>query len=56
MTPADWGRGIVITDYGYYHLQPPPYGYQWRYIDGNFVLAAVATGIIASILIGALGQ
>lgn len=47
---------MIITDYGYYHLQPPPYGYQWRYIDGNFVLAAVATGIIASVLIGALGQ
>ncbi len=56
LPPGDWSRGMVITNYGYYHLQPPPVGYQWRYIDGNFVLAAVATGIIASVLIGALGQ
>jgi Ni/Co efflux regulator RcnB len=51
--PAYWGRGMVITDYNYYSLTPPPMGYQWRYIDGNFVLAAVATGVIMSILYAA---
>jgi Ni/Co efflux regulator RcnB len=48
-----WRRGMVISDYHRYHLVQPPYGYEWRYIDGNFVLAAVATGLIASILIAA---
>jgi Ni/Co efflux regulator RcnB len=52
----DWRRGMIITDYGYYHLSPPPYGYQWRYVDGQFVLAAMATGLIASIILAATAQ
>ena len=30
----------------------PTYGYEWRRVDDNYVLAAVATGLIASIIIG----
>jgi Ni/Co efflux regulator RcnB len=56
MPQGDWGRGMVISDWGRYHLRRPPYGYEWRYIDGNYVLAAVATGIISSIIIGAMMQ
>ena len=53
--PMDyWRRGVVINDYHRYHLVQPPYGYEWRYVDGNFVLAAVATGLIASIIIAAM--
>ncbi|WP_192456370.1 RcnB family protein [Musicola keenii] len=38
----DWrGRGLYA----------PPSGYRWAYIDGNYVLIAVATGIITSIII-----
>ena len=54
MSQADWGRGMVIADYRTYNLSVPPRGYQWRYIDGNYVLAAVATGIISSVIIGAM--
>ena len=54
MSKTDWGRGMVISDYRSYSLTPPPRGYQWRYIDGNYVLAAVATGIISSVIIGAM--
>jgi Ni/Co efflux regulator RcnB len=45
----DWKRGDHI-DYRQYHLNAPPSGYEWREVDGNFVLAAVATGVIASVI------
>ncbi len=46
----DWDRGRRI-DYYRYHLRRPPYGYEWREVDGRFVLAAVASGLIASIIL-----
>jgi Ni/Co efflux regulator RcnB len=50
MRREDWGRAERI-DYQHYHLRRPPRGYEWREVDGNFVLAAVATGVIASVII-----
>jgi Ni/Co efflux regulator RcnB len=47
----DWNRGQRISDYRRYHLNRPPRGYEWRRVDNNYVLAAAATGIIASILL-----
>lgn len=52
MRQDDWGRGRPV-DYRTYHLHRPPHGYEWREVDGNYVLAAVATGIIASVVIAA---
>ena len=46
---ADWQRGEHV-DYRQYHLRAPPHGYEWRMVDGNYVLAAVATGVIASVV------
>lgn len=46
----DWGRGRHV-DYRAHHLRTPPRGYEWREVDGNFVLAAVATGLIASVIL-----
>jgi Ni/Co efflux regulator RcnB len=46
----DWQRGEVV-DYKTYHLKAPPRGYEWREVDGNYVLAAVATGVIASAIV-----
>jgi Ni/Co efflux regulator RcnB len=46
----DWGRGVHV-DYRAHHLRRPPRGYEWRQVDGNFVLAAAATGLIASIVL-----
>jgi Ni/Co efflux regulator RcnB len=45
----DWNRGQRV-DYRHYHLRQPPHGYEWRQVDGNFVLAAAATGLIASVV------
>jgi Ni/Co efflux regulator RcnB len=45
----DWSRGDKV-DYRHYHLNAPPRGYEWREVDGNFVLAAAATGVIATVI------
>jgi len=45
----DWKRGEHV-DYRERHLRAPPRGYEWRQVDGNYVLAAVATGVIASVV------
>ncbi len=49
MNHNDWNRGERV-DYRRYHLQAPRRGYEWREVDGNFVMAAVATGVIASVI------
>jgi Ni/Co efflux regulator RcnB len=46
----DWNRGADV-DWHTHHLRQPPRGYAWREVDGNYVLAAVATGVIASVII-----
>ena len=45
----DWSRAERV-DYRRYHLRQPPRGYEWRRQNNQFVLAAVATGLIASII------
>jgi Ni/Co efflux regulator RcnB len=52
MRDEDWKRGEHI-DYRERHLRAPPEGYEWREVDGNYVLAAVATGVIASVVVAA---
>jgi Ni/Co efflux regulator RcnB len=49
MRDEDWKRGEHV-DYRASHLRAPPRGYEWRMVDGNYVLAAVATGLIASVV------
>jgi Ni/Co efflux regulator RcnB len=49
MKQDDWNRGQRV-DYRQYHLHAPPRGYEWREVDGNYVMAAVATGVIASVV------
>ena len=46
----DWNRGRRV-DYHTRKLQRPPRGYEWREVDGNYVMAAMATGLIASIIL-----
>lgn len=49
LAQSDWNRGDRI-DYRQYHLAAPRRGYEWRRVDGNYVMAAVATGLIASLI------
>ena len=46
----DW-NGAQRIDYRERHLRRPPYGYEWREYNGRYILAAVATGAIMSIII-----
>jgi Ni/Co efflux regulator RcnB len=50
MGQNDWNNAQPV-DYRAHHLRAPPRGYEWRQSNGQYVLAAVATGIIASIVL-----
>ena len=58
----DWRRGAripseyrnrqyVVNDWRGRHLSAPPRGYHWVQVNGDYVLAAVATGIILDTLL-----
>ncbi len=44
-------RGYYVQDPYYYGLRPAPRGYRWVYLNGNFVLMALATGLIADVIL-----
>lgn len=51
-----WERGhrydgpvYVVRDYGHYRLRPPPRGYHWVRNNSDYLLVAVATGVILDI-------
>lgn len=43
-------RGYIVRDYGRYGLRPPPRGYYWYNVNGDYLLAAMATGLIFDII------
>lgn len=43
-------RSYYVQDPYYYGLNAPPRGHRWVYADGNFVLMALASGLIASVV------
>lgn len=43
-------RGYVIHDYGRYRLRPPPRGYAWYRVGDDYLLAAIASGLIFDII------
>lgn len=56
---AQWRRGAALPayyrsypvyDYGRYRLRQPPRGYAWYRTGNDYVLAAIATGIIFEII------
>jgi Ni/Co efflux regulator RcnB len=52
LPPDYWQHGERV-DYRQHRLPPPRRGYEWREVDGNYVMAAVATGLIASVIASA---
>ncbi|WP_251975916.1 RcnB family protein [Salinicola avicenniae] len=46
------GEGHWVQDWRGHDLPEPPHGHRWLEIDGDYVLAAVATGVITSIILG----
>lgn len=45
------GNGYYVSDYRRYGLRQPPRGYRWQKVDNQYLLTAVATGLIASVII-----
>jgi Ni/Co efflux regulator RcnB len=49
--PAEYrDRNYEVDDWREHGLSAPPRGYHWVGVNGDYVLAAVATGVIASVL------
>jgi hypothetical protein len=48
-------RNYVVYDYGRYRLRPPPRGYHWVRHGDDYLLAAIATGLIAQVIFGSNG-
>ena len=50
---GDRGQRYVIVDWrDHRDLYAPPVGMRWNYIDGRYILATIATGIIYNIIYG----
>lgn len=50
---GDRGQRYVIADWHSHDgLYAPPVGMRWTYIDGRYILATIATGIIYNIIYG----
>ena len=51
--PAEYrGRQYVVEDWRGHSLSAPPRGYHWVQVGGDYVLIAIATGIIFQLLLG----
>ena len=50
------GNRYVVRDWQHYHLRQPPYGYEWVQDGDQFVLIAIATGIITDVILNAMNQ
>jgi len=51
--PASYrDKRYEVTDWKAHNLRQPPNGYHWVQVNGDYVLAAVATGVIADLLLG----
>jgi Ni/Co efflux regulator RcnB len=51
LPPQYRGRGYVVDDWRGHRLSAPPRGYHWVQTGGDYVLAAIATGVILNILL-----
>jgi len=47
---AYYAPRYVVYDYGRYGLYRPPYGHHWVRVDGDVVLAAIATGVVMQVV------
>ncbi len=50
--PPEWhNRQYVVDDWREHHLSAPPRGYHWVQSGGDYVLAAIATGVILNLIL-----
>ncbi len=52
LPPEYRNRQYVVNNWREHRLSPPPRGYQWVQTGGDYVLAAIGTGIILQLLLG----
>ena len=45
------GNGYWVNDYNRYRLRPPPRGYRWHRVNNDYLLVAIATGLIFDVII-----
>jgi Ni/Co efflux regulator RcnB len=43
-------NSYAVNDYYRYHLRPPPRGYRWVRVHDDYLLVAIATGLIFDII------
>ena len=51
LPPEYRNRQYVVDDWRGHRLSAPPRGYQWVQLGGDYVLAAIATGLIANLIL-----
>lgn len=51
LPPEYRSRQYVVDDWRGHRLSAPPRGYHWVQAGGDYVLAAIATGVILSVLL-----
>jgi Ni/Co efflux regulator RcnB len=44
----------VVSDWRAHGLRPPPRGYHWMQNGSDYVLAAIATGVVSAVIFNAL--
>jgi Ni/Co efflux regulator RcnB len=49
-------RNYVVADWRLHHLHEPPRGYQWVSVGPDYLLVAIATGVIAEVLANGQAQ
>lgn len=50
--PKEWrSRQYVVDDWRGHHLRQPPRGYHWVQSGTDYILVAIATGVIAQIIL-----
>lgn len=52
LPPQYYGNPGYYVDYRAHNLRYPPRGYRWVQVDNNYMLASIATGLIAQIISG----
>lgn len=50
MHDDDWNRGERVDDWRAHHLTAPRKGYEWRQIDGNYVMAD-SHGVVTTVVV-----
>jgi Ni/Co efflux regulator RcnB len=52
LPPEYRNRQYVVDDWRAHRLQAPPRGYHWVQTGGDYVLVAIATGVILQLILG----